>query len=223
MVSNQNGGLKESSSLNQQRFDQLAASWDDSPVRLGIAAAVVTELTESIELDSSMEVLDYGCGSGLVAFSIADRVKTVIAADSSAEMVKVVTGKCEETETTNVKPLQLDLAEDAYQGGLFDLIITSMILHHVVDTEEILNTFAGLLRSGGRLVILDLDREDGSFHGDVPGIAHFGFDRWQLSRMAQRAGIETTQCTTAHRIQRGEASQARQYTLFMMIGTKITG
>src|SRR5262245_11887088 len=70
----------------------------------------------------------------------------------------------------------------------FDLVVTDMALHHVPDEEAVLSRFADLLVDGGHVCIVDLEKEDGSFHGaDFDG--HHGFDRAHLATELERAGF----------------------------------
>ena len=41
-----------------------------------------------------------------------------------------------------------------------------MTLHHIPDTNGILNKFHALLEPNGYLLVADLEKEDGSFHTD---------------------------------------------------------
>ncbi|NIV32583.1 MAG: methyltransferase domain-containing protein, partial [Anaerolineae bacterium] len=63
----------------------------------------------------------------------------------------------------------------------FDLIVSAMALHHVEDTERLLQRFHQHLSPGGGIALADLDQEDGSFHPpEVEGVFHDGFDRTAL-------------------------------------------
>ncbi len=82
----------------------------------------------------------------------------------------------------------LDLATDPTPDEQFDLIVTVMVLHHITDLDHVLAGFAALLAPGGHLCIVDLDHEDGSFHGD--GFAgHHGFHRPTLAGQLTAAGL----------------------------------
>ena len=59
----------------------------------------------------------------------------------------------------------------------FDLILSSMAFHHLKDPASMINKLKKNLRPGGVLAVIDLDKEDGSFHSDPAnmGVHHFGF------------------------------------------------
>lgn len=47
-------------------FDQAAATWDDNPSRIGLMKAVGEAILRQVQPTAEMDVLDYGCGTGLV-------------------------------------------------------------------------------------------------------------------------------------------------------------
>ena len=208
---------------NVARFDSLASTWDDSPMRTEIARAVTAAISDRIEFTSDMSAMDYGCGTGLVALSLAPRVASVLAADSSEGMLAAVSDKCAELGVTNVTQTKLDLGADALPAERFDLIYTSMTLHHIADVSGLLSRFYDLLNPGGWLAVIDLDKEDGSFHGDSAGIAHFGFDRDFLDQAADEAGYQAIRISTAHVVRREQEGVAREYPLFILTARRGSG
>jgi predicted TPR repeat methyltransferase len=81
----------------------------------------------------------------------------------------------------------------------FDLILTVMVLHHIVDLEPVLAGFAALLADGGTLCVVDLEENaDGSYHRSNPDFeGHDGFERDTLTRRLGTAGftgIRFTHC-----------------------------
>jgi 2-polyprenyl-3-methyl-5-hydroxy-6-metoxy-1,4-benzoquinol methylase len=112
----------------------------------------------------------------------------VTLADSSDGMRAVMQAKVDAGTLTDARLWALDLSTDAPPPEQFDLIVTVMVLHHVADLARVLANFAALLAPGGHLCIVDLDHEDGSFHGD--GFAgHPGFRRPELAAQLATAGF----------------------------------
>ncbi len=54
-------------------FDKEAARWD-STGRIRLAEDIMVALTGQLPLDRSMHVLDFGCGTGLLALRLAPLV-----------------------------------------------------------------------------------------------------------------------------------------------------
>jgi len=69
-------------------FSSQAATWDDDPRRVERARRAANAIAAEVPLDSSWTVLDYGAGTGLLAFALADRVGEILLMDSSEGMVE---------------------------------------------------------------------------------------------------------------------------------------
>jgi SAM-dependent methyltransferase len=99
----------------------------------------------------------------------------------------------------------------------FDLIVSAMAMHHVEDTDKLMETFNQHLNAGGKLALADLDKEDGSFHpADVEGVYHHGFDRLELQAILERHGFEQISFSTAHTVEKNE----KHYPVFLLTATK---
>ena len=192
-------------------FDARARTWDDDPGRRQLAADLFAALERQLPLQRDWHVLDYGAGTGLLTLALAPRVRRITAVDSSAGMLAVLDQKARDSGCTNVETLHADFSRDAPPPGPFDLIVSAMTLHHVSDPESLFRQFYALLAPGGAFAALDLDTEDGSFHGATADIPHFGFDRDALARQLAAAGFANIRFTTAARIVRS----ARAYPVFL--------
>jgi tRNA (cmo5U34)-methyltransferase len=121
----------------------------------------------------------------------------------------------------NVRTQLVDFEKGGLVEGLFELIISSMTLHHITDTAALFRQLYGLLIPGGRLCIADLDKEDGSFHTDNTGVFHFGFARDYLRRLLQEAGFKDIHDVTAAKVQRvGEGEGISEFPVFLIITRK---
>ncbi len=196
-------------------FDERAKTWDEQPRRVQLANDIFAALERQVPLQRDWTVLDYGCGTGLLALALVPRVRRVVAVDSSPGMLGVLGQKARAARLSNVEPLLADFSKDPLPAGPFDLIASAMTLHHVADVAALLLKFFALLAPGGFLALADLDAEDGSFHGHTDGIFHFGFGRGAFTNQLAAAGFEKIQFTTAARI-----AKARGYSIFLATARK---
>jgi 2-polyprenyl-3-methyl-5-hydroxy-6-metoxy-1,4-benzoquinol methylase len=178
-------------------FDKLAASWDENPARVELANDLFTTIASRVPLTPQMDVLDYGCGTGLVSLQIAPSVRSLTGADGSREMLHACDAKATQLGLANVI---LHHLEDGAADGLersYGMIVSTMTLHHIEEPALLLQRFAQLLVPGGWLCLADLDPDGGKFHEDSTGVFHNGFDRDALRTTLAKAGFGEIEVSTA--------------------------
>ncbi len=202
-------------------FDDKAATWDDE-AKIERARAVADAIAGAVPLEPSMRLFEYGAGTGLVAEQLASRVGPITLADPSAGMREVASEKVAAGSlppTTRV--WGTDLATDGVPEDRFELIVTVMTLHHIADLPPVLAAFAEMLTDEGRLCIVDLEAEGGSFpagsgHHAGVGHAHDGFEPDQLAARLADAGFTTSVERSIHQV----TKDGRAYPLFLAVSVK---
>ena len=201
-------------------FDGAALTWDEEPRRVRLARAVSIALAREVPMTPRMAALEYGCGTGLVTQALAPRLGRITAVDSSAGMLAVLERKVVERGMKNVRPLLLDLSAESPPPGRYDLIFSSMTLHHIRDVRSLLGLFYGLLRPGGYLAVADLDKEDGTFHGGRE-VEHHGFERGEFLKILSASGFTDGRALTAHLLRReAPGGGVREYPVFIAVGRR---
>ncbi|MDD4880368.1 MAG: class I SAM-dependent methyltransferase [Gallionellaceae bacterium] len=196
-------------------FDSKAREWDSNPEFQERANKIAAAIRAEVALTTSMTALDYGCGSGLLSFPFKDELGRITLKDTSAGMLEVLREKIAAQGVANMTARQTDLTADPLPDERYDLIYSSMTLHHIPDTVKILAVFHQLLNPGGHLCIADLDREDGSFHGPEIDV-HHGFDRDALAALASQAGFAKVRFRTVFEIVKQKEDGERAYPIFLM-------
>lgn len=202
-------------------FDKEAMQWDSNPGRVKLAADVSAAIIKEAGLARDMDVLDFGCGTGLVTLWLQPIVKTITGVDSSQGMLRVLEEKVRARGLSNVHTRYVDFEKGGRVEGSFDAIVSSMVLHHVPDTVALVRQWYELLRPGGRVCFADLDKEDGGFHGDNTGVFHLGFDRDALKTLLHARGFRNVRDTTATTmIKEVEGKGKREFPVFLITGKK---
>ncbi len=168
-------------------FDARAQTWDDAG-KIKRAGDVAAAIRRVIPLSRSMKALEYGAGTGLLSFSLRDALGPITLADSSAGMRAMAERKIAAADVHDMRVIDLDLTRDAVPSERFDLIFSTMTLHHVPDVPRVLADFHRMLEPGGWLCHSDLDVEDGSFHGPEVDV-HHGFERGTVRSWLMAAGF----------------------------------
>lgn len=192
-------------------FDERAATWDDDPAKRDRARQAADAIRAVVPVASTTRLLEYGAGTGLVSEALRPAVGPITLADTSAGMRDVLGQKIAAGALAGARVWDVDLATARPpDDDEFDLIVTVMALHHVGDTAIVLGRFRELLAADGHLCVVDLEAEDGSFHGD-DFHGHHGFDTGELTAALTAAGFAEV------RIERmGEMTRHdRVYALFL--------
>lgn len=200
-------------------FDEMATTWDDDPTKVERARIVGALLPQRLTLGSSTRVLEYGAGTGLVAQALAPHVGPLTLADPSAGMRAAMDAKVGDGRLpagSRVVDWTFDADGSPPPGDeRFDLVVTVQVLHHVPVLEPVLAAFAAVTEPGGHLAIVDLEAEDGSFHGDGFG-GHHGFHREELGRQLEAAGFGDVRFDHAYDLEKG----GHAYPLFLALATR---
>lgn len=195
-------------------FANKSKTWDMNSERVQNAKGIANLIVNNIKFNKSMELMDFGAGTGLLSYFIAPYVKKIVAVDNSPSMLLEFENKCDDF-SCETEVLEKDLSSETLDRK-FDGIISSMTIHHLEDTRALLSKLYGMLDDEGFIAIADLDSEDGSFHGDNTGVFHYGFDRHLLAKSAQEVGFKDVTFSLANIISKPHAD----FTVFLMTAVK---
>jgi ubiquinone/menaquinone biosynthesis C-methylase UbiE len=201
-----------------KRFDDEAATWDSDPGHEKRQVAVARAIEEAVDLRPQMNAVDIGGGTGRLSILLAHRVGSVVVTDPSAGMVQVARERIVAAGLSDrLRAVQADLTINRLDGT-YNVVWSSMALHHVRDVDGLLRAVAGLLADGGRLAIADLDEDrDGAFHASAADFdGHHGFDRQRLAEQLARAGFADISFVDATSV----VKDGREFGLFLCTATK---
>lgn len=206
--------------MGAEHFDDRAATWDEDPDKRRQSEDVARAIAAAVPALETTRLLEYGAGTGLVTQGLLERLDglTVTLADSSSGMRAVLEGKVADgTLPKDARVWDLDLEHDAASQERFDLVVSSMVLHHVQALATVLERLAELLEDGGLLCVADLDHEDGSFHEHLQDFhGHHGFERPELVRALEHAGLVGVSIQDCTQIER----DGRPYGVFLAVGRR---
>lgn len=200
-------------------FDNRAREWDKETIHWERSKAIAERMIAKIPFKPTMKALEFGAGTGILSFMLSDTFAEITLMDNSTEMIKVIQEKIDAYHSTNLKPILFNLEQEELSNDSFDCIFTQMALHHVVDTELIINRFYKMLNPGGYLVIADLYSEDGSFHGEE-FTGHNGFDVKLLKENLEKAGFTNITSEECFVMKKGRADILREYPVFLLVSEK---
>ena len=202
-------------------FDARAAAWDSHPHRRKLAHDIAAAMEAAGVFRDAGTGLDFGCGTGLLTLELAERLDRVTGVDTSPAMLAELAAKISRAGLANVGILEADLGRGDPLPDTYDLVTSSMAMHHVADLDAVLPRLFAAAAPGGRLALADLDSEGGVFHDDNEGVYHFGFDRIDLADTLAGLGWTDIDAKTAATIDKpGKNGVTRPFTVFLMTARK---
>jgi SAM-dependent methyltransferase len=153
-----------------------------------------------------MRVLDLGTGAGDIAFQVAELVGptgSVVGIDQSVQALAFAAHRTEQRGLTNVSFLHDDLHTIPIIGE-FDAVVGRLVLLYLPDPNDILRRFAGLVRKGGIVAVMEYEMtaagtlpptalSDQVIHWLVEAFRRSGLDASLGARLAEvmrRAGLD---------------------------------
>lgn len=171
-------------------FEQLAKKYDTEK-QIELAKVIVKEVRLELQDSKSKSLIDYGCGTGLISLELSEQVDSVLLVDSSKEMLGVVKTKISKRGITNSKVLLSDFTKSTPELNT-DIVLMSLVLLHIPDTKKILRELFSILNDGGKLIIVDFDKNDKVNHPKV----HNGFSHENLKRVLSEMGFKSIKIKT---------------------------
>lgn len=142
---------KAAPSYVKRLFDGYSEHFDESLERLQYRGPQLTlQALEPIPADAAWDVLDLGCGTGLVGQYLKPYCRRLVGIDLSTRMLKASAAR-------NVYDELLEQDVQAYLESCreqFDVIAGADVLTYIGDLTNFFPAAAGALRPGGRLVLV---------------------------------------------------------------------
>jgi ubiquinone/menaquinone biosynthesis C-methylase UbiE len=139
------------------------------------------------------KVLDIGCGTGLLSLKFIRAANCeVTAIDSSPDMLAIFKDKITALSLSDrITCLPGDAASPRFKDQTFDVVASTVALHHIENKLPMLKKINALLKPGGRFVLGDADVDTSGDHADVRRLGHIlDFLREEWMQAMKDSGIE---------------------------------
>lgn len=137
-------------------------------------------------------VADLGAGEGALTLLLAQFAKEVIALDQSSEMLRQVTARArQEGIQDRVLTVEGDLESIPLETKSVDAVFLSQALHHAARPSNAVSEAARILRPGGILIVLDLDKHEQDWVREQWADQWLGFVSDEIELWFSENGIET--------------------------------
>ncbi|MGV2942000.1 class I SAM-dependent methyltransferase [Mesobacillus sp. LC4] len=171
-------------------FEQMASRYDTED-RIELAKVIAKEVKQELQKSTTKSLIDYGSGTGLVSLQLSELVDSILLVDSSKQMLDVAEAKISRRGISNAKVLYSDFTKETPQLKA-DIVLMSLVLLHIPDTEKILQQLFSILNESGELILVDFDKNDQIDHPKV----HNGFSHEGLKDILSEVGFDSIEIKT---------------------------
>jgi ubiquinone/menaquinone biosynthesis C-methylase UbiE len=121
------------------------------------------EILNVVELKPDFVAADLGCGSGYFTMPLARIVKKVYGIDVQREMLNFLEDKIRKRGIRNIDPLLSKPDEIPLGDRSVDLLMSVNTLHEFGDRNKMIDEMGRVLRTDGKLLIVDFKKEETGF------------------------------------------------------------
>ena len=132
-------------------WDRVAEKYAASPVRDEAAYAQTLERVRA-HLGPEDSVLELGCGTGTTALKLAGGVKSYLATDVSAQMLRIAEARRVEAGAQNLSFTVATAQDQAIADRRYDAVLAFNLLHLLPDAPGAIRRVHELLAPGGLFI-----------------------------------------------------------------------
>src|SRR4051794_8919615 len=188
--------LRKRTDNMRRYFDELAGKFGRQYVPgrswKGFAEAL-------LKLMPPLVIADLGAGEGTIAQLMAQRAKRVIAIDNSEKMVEFGAELARKHGIANLEYRLGDLEDVPIRTGTVDLAFLSQALHHAVHPERAIAEASRILKKGGRIAILDLNRHHFEEAREMYADLWLGFTEMEIEKYLKGVGFRNVETAIVYR------------------------
>jgi ArsR family transcriptional regulator len=188
--------LRKRQDTMRRYFDELAGKFGRQYVPgrswKGIAEAM-------LKLLPPLVIADLGAGEGTISQLMAQRARKVIAIDNSEKMVEFGAELARKHGIGNLEYRLGDLEEVPIRSGTVDLAFLSQALHHAVLPERAVAEAWRIVKPGGRIAILDLNRHHFEEAREMYADLWLGFTELEIEKYLKGAGFRNVETAVVYR------------------------
>ncbi len=127
---------------------------------------------DRLRLDQCRNVLDMGCGTGVVTRALAKKLPRkakLTGTDFSAELIKIALRLAEEEGLSERISFEVsDSGNTGNQENKYDLVVLHTLISHVSDPAQVVKEAARVTAAGGHVVVFDGDYASITFGAGDP-------------------------------------------------------
>ncbi len=183
-------------------------------------AHAISQEIESYIGHGPLEVMEFGCKTGLISLNLKHKISSGLMIDSSKENIDKLNQTLKNQHINHLKTFTGDiLTSDLDQT--FDVIYASMAMSPIKDVQSIINKLSSYLKNHGKLIIVDLLPDNGNFYSEESNFeGHHGFKINEMTTYLTNAGLKDVLGRKFYSGYKSLSDKNHPYSLFSVVGIK---
>ncbi|TGL49909.1 methyltransferase domain-containing protein [Leptospira kemamanensis] len=167
-------------------FDGVAESWEklqEETLHPKLYRSWILQ-----ELPLCENILDLGCGPGGLIPFLLNKAKHVTGVDNSSRMIE--NASIHFAKNPSVSLIQTPMEHLPLSSNSCDAVVASMVMHHISHPPTVLEEIARVLKPGGVLCIVDLEKHNAEYMRDNFADLWLGFETELFESWLSNAGFK---------------------------------
>ena len=156
-------------SITKRWFKGWSNEYDSTLGSISFHKGLLKLVVQLSGVKKNDKVLDLGCGTGLLSLKLLQAADcSIIGIDSSKEMLSIFKNKIKKLRLEDKISCRLmDIGSLKFKENTFDLIVSTVTLHHLKNKIKPFQKIFKTLKPGGRFVIGEVDMDTTGKHTNI--------------------------------------------------------
>lgn len=173
---------------NHGNFMKKVAVLDNAKRRQTLPPETILEM---LPIEAGTSIMDVGAGTGYLTIPAAKQTEAAVyALDLDERMLQLIDTKAKAENLSNIQLIKGNITDIPLPDDSVDMTLASIILHEVSPLPQAIAEITRVLKTGGRFLCLEFEKEEGSAEG-AP--MHIRIPSDEMEKVLIEAGFQIEQ------------------------------